>query len=53
MLECYIDSAFRCEVNIYQLWTFYEVNMLYMDLLGLYWPGTMDLLGLYWPRKKS
>ena len=23
-------------VNIYQLWTFYEVNMLYMDMLGLY-----------------
>ena len=23
-------------LNIYQLWTFYEVNMLYMDLLGLY-----------------
>ena len=22
--------------NIYQLLTFYEVNMLYMDLLGLY-----------------
>ena len=35
--------------NIYQLWTFYKVNMLYMDLLGLYWPKTksMDLLGLY------
>ena len=26
--------------NIYQLWTFYEVNMLYMDLLGLYWQRT-------------
>jgi hypothetical protein len=26
--------------SIYQLWTFYEVNMLYMDLLGLYWPRT-------------
>jgi hypothetical protein len=25
-------------VCIYQLWTVYEVNMLYMDLLGLYWP---------------
>ena len=52
-LACYIDRALRREVNIYQLWTFCEVNMLYMDLLGLYWPRTMDLLGLYWPRKKS
>jgi hypothetical protein len=23
-------------LDIYQLWTVYEVNMLYMDLLGLY-----------------
>ena len=37
-LACYIDHALRREVNIYQLWTFYEVNMLYMNLLGLYWP---------------
>ena len=22
--------------NTYQLWTFYEINMLYMNLLGLY-----------------
>ena len=28
------------KMYIYQLWTFYEVNMLYMDLLGLYWPKT-------------
>jgi hypothetical protein len=36
-------------VYFYQLWTFHEVNMLYMDLLELYWQRTMNLLWLYWP----
>ena len=43
---------------IYQLWTFYEVNMLYMDLLGLYWPRTKYIILTgpyitYWQSKKS
>jgi hypothetical protein len=47
-------------VCIYQLWTFYEVNMLYMDLLGLYWPKTKSEVNIiqtgpyitYWQSKK-
>ena len=47
--------------NIYQLWTFYEVNMLYMDLLWLYWPRTKSEVNIiltgqyiaYWQSKKS
>ena len=48
--------------NIIQLWTFYEVNMLYMDLLRLYWPRTKSEVNIiliigpyitYWQSKKS
>jgi hypothetical protein len=33
-----VTIIFECDsllYNIYQLWNFYEVNMLYTDLLGL------------------
>ena len=31
-----IEGCYNLHID--QSWTFYEVNMLYMDLLGLYWP---------------
>ena len=47
--------------NIDQLWTFYEVNMFYMNLLGLFWPKTKSDVNIiltgpyitYWQSKKS
>jgi hypothetical protein len=52
---------YDCILYNYQLWTFYSVNMLYMDLLWLYWPRSSSEVNIiltgpyitYWQSKKS